>query len=102
MSGHLRRYFVKVNYQKEKLILFIVTSGLLLGCSHNSPAPVFDISSEINQSPARQSTKSQSRIEITPSQYTVMPGDTLFSIAWYHSVDPRDLAEINHLKNNLI
>jgi lipoprotein NlpD len=87
---------VKVNHQKEKLILFIVTSGLLLGCSHNLPAPVYDLSN------TNSTAISHSEVEVVPSDYTVLPGDTLFSIAWYHSVDYEELAEINQLKNNLI
>jgi lipoprotein NlpD len=88
---------VKVKHQKEKLILFIVTSSLLLGCSHNLPAPVHDLSSPISKS-----NTSQSQVEVIQSDYVVVPGDTLFSIAWYHSIDPSELAEINQLKNNLI
>lgn len=69
---------------------------MLLGCSHNYPAPVFDLSGNISKK------QSHSQVEPIASTYVVMPGDTLFSIAWYHSVDYRDLAHINGLTNNLI
>jgi len=90
---------VKVKYSKEKLITLLVTMSLLLGCSHNSPAPVFDISSK---SSAKTFSHQASTNSLKPSFYTVKAGDTLFSIAWYYSVDYTELAKINHLKNNLI
>lgn len=87
---------MRLMHPKAKLITFIATSSLLLACSHNTPAPVFELSSKTkNQKKNNQSPKNQ-------SIYVVKPGDTLFSIAWEHSVDFKDLARINKLKRNLI
>jgi len=51
---------------------FIFLSGLLTGCTHP-------------------------RINWDPDDYTVMSGDTLYSIAWRYEIDDQDLAKWNHL-----
>jgi len=62
-------------------ILFFLTA-LLAGCTTQAPAPVADYSDTLL--PGR-------------SVHTVLPGDTLYSIAWANGVDYRDLARWNNL-----
>ncbi|TQV87465.1 peptidoglycan DD-metalloendopeptidase family protein [Aliikangiella coralliicola] len=94
-----------------KLSFVIATlSGWLLGCSHNSPAPVYDLYSKSYQKKTidqnqktyqKRSSHSSNQFKAADS-YVVKPGDTLFSIAWHHAVDYREVARINQLNNNLI
>ena len=100
-------------YGKLSFVVATLTC-MLLGCSHNSPAPVYDLYS--NSQPKKSSyqrssyqrsdyqrhNRRQSTSVKSTDAYVVQAGDTLFSIAWYHAVDHRELARINHLKNNLI
>jgi len=72
---------------------FIATLNcLLIACATHSPAPVVDLY-DANFKPLNQSSA---------EFYLVKPGDTLFSIAWYHSLDHRELAQVNNIKNNRI
>lgn len=62
-------------------ILFFL-AALLAGCTTQPPAPVEDYSDTLQ--PGR-------------GIHTVLPGDTLYSIAWANGVDYRDLARWNSL-----
>lgn len=64
-------------------ILFFAIA-LLAGCTTQAPAPVEDYS-----------------YTLLPggSVHTVLPGDTLYSIAWANGVDHRDLARWNNLSS---
>ncbi len=65
--------------------LFVLSITLLFvnGCSTNSPAPVLD--------------KSRTNIK-RPQTHIVIPGDTLFSIAWRYGLKYEALAEYNGIK----
>lgn len=64
--------------------LFVLSITLvLIGCSANSPAPVLD--------------KSRANIK-RPQAHIVIPGDTLFSIAWRYGLKYEKLAEHNGIK----
>ncbi|WP_027961326.1 peptidoglycan DD-metalloendopeptidase family protein [Halomonas halodenitrificans] len=68
----------------------LMISGLALvlsGCVSQQDAP--------GQVPVRD--LSASRANTTPSHYTVEQGDTLYGIAWRHSMDYRDLARLNRI-----
>ena len=65
-------------------ILFFLIVILLSGCAPHVPAPVSDLSRNIQ-------TADVIRI--------VRPGDTLYSVAWSAGVDYRDLAYWNNLKD---
>jgi len=78
---------------KNKLAIFvfaILTCGLM-SCSHITPAPVENLT-----------LGSGAQSESSPTSYTVKSGDTLFSIAWQHSLDYEELARINQIKDNII
>ncbi|TQV71594.1 peptidoglycan DD-metalloendopeptidase family protein [Aliikangiella marina] len=78
----------------SKTLFSLLAAGSLVACSEHRPAPVYDLY-------AKSAQNSFSR-SIDQSIYTVKPGDTLFSIAWMHSIDHQQLAHINQIKNNRI
>ena len=89
---------VRASLNKGKYVISAALSCTLIACSHNSPAPVYDLYS----SDSNQRIYQARNTNLTGNEYTVKPGDTLFSIAWYHSLDHRELANINRIKNNTI
>lgn len=62
----------------------------LAGCSSNPPAPVVDLSLPNENAPAASAGASA-----TALTYRVVHGDTLYSIAFKHGLDYRDLAAWN-------
>lgn len=76
---------------------------MLVACSHHSPAPVEDLYAPSQPHFQNHSVVSNSHsAKVKKRAYVVKRGDTLFSIAWYFSLDHRELAEINQLENNTI
>ncbi len=92
---------------------------LLSGCAQHAPAPVFDLNQPekysshdkiVEKNTQKKKTVTRSRTYQGERQtvsndvlsYVVKPGDTLFSIAWYHALDHKALAKLNHLKGNII
>jgi lipoprotein NlpD len=71
-------------------IVFAAAAVWLAGCASNPPAPVVDLSLPNENVPA-------SSTSVTPAQttYRVVRGDTLYSIAFKHGLDFRDLAAWN-------
>ncbi|HST27837.1 MAG TPA: peptidoglycan DD-metalloendopeptidase family protein [Rudaea sp.] len=71
-------------------IVFVAAAVWLAGCASNPPAPVVDLSLPNENAPA-------SSTSVTPAQttYRVVRGDTLYSIAFKHGLDFRDLAAWN-------
>lgn len=90
----LLKTFLKYKRRQRNIIVFTI-STFLFACSHHKPAPVYDLSLDDEQSDITS-------INSQPTTYTVKRGDTLFSIAWYHSIDFQDIAKFNQLTNNLI
>jgi len=80
--------------------MFVVLLLVLAGCASSSRrAP------EIEQDQANRSFRPDRSSEIysRPSVYVVQRGDTLRAIAFNYGIDPRDLAERNHIQDpNLI
>lgn len=70
------------NYRVKSLKLFIITIALLFvtSCVSHSPAPVFDRSKNVSGH---------------PKTHVVIPGDTLFSIAWRYGLKYEALAKYN-------
>lgn len=88
-----------------KSITIVITSVIIISaCSHKTPAPVVDIFSSHSNQASHQPTalSALSNNQTAPKSYIVKPGDTLFSIAWYHALDHKELAKINRLSSNLI
>ncbi len=75
---------VSSNYPVRSLKLFVILIALLLmvSCASHSPAPVFD--------------RSQGGIN-RPKAHVVIPGDTLFSIAWRYGLKYEVLAKHNRI-----
>ncbi|HSM99572.1 MAG TPA: peptidoglycan DD-metalloendopeptidase family protein [Rudaea sp.] len=69
-------------------LLFAVGSAWLAGCALNPPAPVVDLSLPSANAPASTAASAA-------STYRVVRGDTLYSIAFKHGLDYRDLAAWN-------
>ncbi|MGH8090437.1 MAG: LysM peptidoglycan-binding domain-containing protein, partial [Rudaea sp.] len=69
---------------------FVAAAVWVAGCASNPPAPVVDLSLPNENAPA-------SSTSATPAQttYHVVHGDTLYSIAFKHGLDFRDLAAWN-------
>jgi lipoprotein NlpD len=83
----------------EKAIGLLAVLALAAGCaSRPAPAPVVDA-----RAPRPVAGKPATAAPITARQaagfYTVKRGDTLYSIALEHAVDPRDLAQWNGLED---
>ena len=69
-------------------IVFVAAAVWLAGCASNPPAPVVDLSLPGANAPA-------STVASAASTYRVVRGDTLYSIAFKHGLDYRDLAAWN-------
>ncbi len=71
-------------------IVLVAAAVWLAGCASNPPAPVVDLSLPNENAPAPSTS-------VTPAQttYRVVRGDTLYSIAFKHGLDFRDLAAWN-------
>ncbi len=84
----------------------LASLAMLVACSHNPPAPVFDLYSKNKNSSYHGKSasiiKTKPKEALSATSYTVKPGDTLFSIAWYHARDVDELARINRIKNSII
>lgn len=59
----------------------------LAGCAVQQPPP----------GGVRVEDLSKSKVPVTPQQYTVKAGDTLYGIAWRHDMDYRDMARLNNI-----
>lgn len=70
---------------------WVLGAWLLAACTSTSRAPVVDIS-EQPQAPAAQTSGG-----MAGAQYTVRPGDTLYSISKAHNISWRDLANWNSI-----
>lgn len=75
---------VSSNYAVKSLKLFVILIALLLmaSCASHSPVPVFDRSKSITN---------------RPKTHVVVPGDTLFSIAWRYGLKYEILAKYNRI-----
>lgn len=75
---------VSSNYLVRSLKLFVILIALLLmaSCASHSPAPVLDRSKNIAN---------------RPKTHVVIPGDTLFSIAWRYGLKYEILAKHNRI-----
>ncbi|MDO8345765.1 MAG: peptidoglycan DD-metalloendopeptidase family protein [Cellvibrio sp.] len=75
---------VSSNYRVKSLKLFVIliALSLMLSCASHSPAPVLDRSKTIAN---------------RPKTHVVIPGDTLFSIAWRYGLKYEILAKHNRI-----
>jgi lipoprotein NlpD len=73
---------VSSNYQVvfSRLLIIMIMLALVNGCANHNPAPVFDKSKNLIRRPAT---------------HIVIPGDTLFSIAWRYGLKYEVLARHN-------
>ena len=71
-------------------IVLVAAAVWLAGCASNPPAPVVDLSLPNENAPA--SAASAAPVQ---ASYRVVRGDTLYSIAFKHGLDFRDLAAWN-------
>jgi len=69
------------------ILTFVLLSLLLSACAPPRPAPV--VSREIGHQP---------RLAPKPGFVRVGSGDTIYSIAWRHGLDPRELASWNGIR----
>lgn len=68
---------------------------ILLGCSGGGTPPVSD-RSRLDDTASRQAARAAGQ-RLERGQYKVVPGDTLYSIAWRYQRDFRDLAGLNNI-----
>ncbi|HEY6985369.1 MAG TPA: peptidoglycan DD-metalloendopeptidase family protein [Rhodanobacteraceae bacterium] len=84
------------NYRRAYGLGFLVALALC-GCASTGEAPVEDHS--VNASPRpRSATTAGPRVAAPSGTYRVQRGDTLYSIAFRHGVDYRELAEWNRIE----
>ncbi|HTI96490.1 MAG TPA: LysM peptidoglycan-binding domain-containing protein, partial [Rudaea sp.] len=69
---------------------FVAAAVWLAGCASNPPAPVVDLSLPNENAPASSTSAAPAQ-----TTYHVVHGDTLYSIAFKHGLDFRDLAAWN-------
>ncbi len=69
---------------------FVAVAVWLAGCASNPPAPVVDLSLPNENAPASSTSAAPAQ-----TTYHVVHGDTLYSIAFKHGLDFRDLAAWN-------
>lgn len=67
------------------------------GCAYD-PLPVSESKVVTKRVGSSSSDKAAAGVEKTPEQHVVQQGDTLFSIAWRHGLDYREVAKINGIK----
>ena len=77
---------------KNTFIYFLFAITLFSCSSRNTPAPVSNISKSNSYSERNKST-------INSSQYTVIKGETLYSIAWRANSDVRSIAQLNKISS---
>jgi lipoprotein NlpD len=93
-----------MNYSGVRLLLVVTCAAVVAGCAATRPAPVSE------RAPAPKTAPPPVAQPVPPAVapaaraqlYTVRQGDTVFSIAKAHNVDPRDLAAWNNLEGNRI
>jgi lipoprotein NlpD len=82
------------DYRKALAMALILATGLS-GCASTGQAPVEDRSLS-SPSPPRATSSTPAKTQSSlPGSYRVQRGDTLYSIAFRHGVDYRELAEWN-------
>jgi len=92
--------------------LLVNSAIILVGCathknmSGGRPAPIVEFGTEMSKSqhkPANKTSSSeqngQAKKVVETKNYVVQKGDTMYSIAFFHSVDYRELAELNNIAN---
>ena len=82
------------NWRKSLAWAFAAALGLS-GCASDRPAPVEDHSLNAGASRPRPAALPPKPAAAPGGSYRVQRGDTLYSIAFRHGVDFRDLAEWN-------
>jgi lipoprotein NlpD len=75
--------------------LGLMMALLLASCSSNPPAPVVDMSTTVESSPADVTAR---KAASTGATYRVVRGDTLYAIAFRNGVDFRELAAWNGIE----
>ena len=75
---------------------------LLLSACSTGYAPVSVISSRNHNSIGAVQSNSKRITAISPNNYRVRSGDTLYSIAWKYGLDFKQLARENNINNNYI
>lgn len=85
-----------------KVVAVVALLALAVGCAtRRTPAPVVDARGAKPAAPKAPSAGVSSTTGLAPKSsaelYTVKRGDTLYSIALEHAVDPRELAQWNAL-----
>jgi lipoprotein NlpD len=81
---------MRIDIHTTLRMLFATGAVWLAGCASNPPAPVVDLSL-----PNENATSSSVAVSVTAQTYHVVRGDTLYSIAFKHGLDFRDLAAWN-------
>jgi lipoprotein NlpD len=85
-----------MNGDSRKLLAWAFVAGLgLSGCASEGPAPVEDHSLNAGTSRPRPAASPSKPAPVPGGTYRVQRGDTMYSIAFRHGVDYRDLAEWN-------
>ena len=84
----------------KRMLAVVLSAVVLTGCaSRGSRAPVIERGQANRGVKPARSTESDTR----PRVHVVQKGDTLYAIAFNYGLDPRELAEQNHLQDaNLI
>ncbi|MFT6733400.1 MAG: lipoprotein NlpD [Polaribacter sp.] len=91
------------NQAYSKIVFLLVVSSLA-ACTNHSPAPVDDLRYSQKNKTKRLPHLNTNHLEEKRNinHHKVLPGETLFAIAWRHSLDYHSVAELNDLNAFLI
>ena len=81
-------------------LLLIFAAITLAGCATRTVhhAPIVDHGIEMKKPPV-SAPAAQAKKTVDTQSYVVQKGDTMYSIAFIHGIDYRELAELNHIEN---
>ena len=83
---------------RNSLALALATALAIAGCASTGEAPVEDHSVDVSPRPRPANTASSRHAAPATGSYRVERGDTLYSIAFRHGIDYRELAAWNGIE----
>lgn len=102
MTVFENKYGTTGKYIKQAALL-LTTVIILTACAQKPVrhAPIVERGTEMKKStpPSPKPSASQPKKSAETSNYVVQKGDTMYSIAFMHGVDYRELAELNNIEN---
>jgi lipoprotein NlpD len=82
-------------------LLLVAAAIILVGCTKHvvRHAPIVEHGTEMKKAAPSAPASAQAKKPVDTQNYVVQKGDTMYSIAFIHGVDYRELAELNNIDN---